>query len=240
MIYIHTLTWFILLVAVLTGYFYPIIVYMSFIFVHEAGHFFTADYFGWRTDKIYIYPYGGYSKFEDDINRPLKEELIILLMGPLVQTLYYCFLNMLGINNIAAYHYSILLFNLLPIYPLDGGKLVNILIAYKISYRESYIWTHVISVIVLTLCVIMAIKFFLSLTIVLILILLIYKLWISYKDRVYCFNKFLLERYINKYKFKKIKVVGKLDKMKRDYKHVFKKGDTYCTEKEELERYYKR
>ena len=213
---------------------------MSFIIVHEVGHFCAASYFGWRTDKIYIYPYGGYSKFNDDINRPLKEELIILVMGPLVQIIYYCFLNIIGFDNIAQYHYSILLFNLMPIYPLDGGKLLNIAMSYRISYRKSYVWTIIISCVVLLFLIGVALKLFLSLSVILMCILLFYKLWISYKERVYCFNKFLLERYINKYDFKKVKVVKNIENMKRDCKHVFKKSGIYTTERDELGNYYRK
>ena len=208
--------------------------------VHEIGHFVTAMYYGWKTDKIYIYPYGGYSKFNDDINRPLKEEFIILIMGPLVQIIYYYFLKSIGVNNIDIYHYSVLIFNLLPIYPLDGGKFLNILISYKLSYKDSYIWTIIISGGIFFICFALIIKFFLSLSILIMFILLLYKLLESYRDRHFHFNKFILERYINKYDFKKIKVVRRVEKMSRDYKHVFNKDGYYNTEKEELKKYYRK
>jgi len=213
---------------------------MGIIMVHEMGHFVTAMYYAWRVDRIYIYPYGGYSKFNDDINKPLKEELIILLMGPLVQICYYYFLSFLGVDGISIYHYSILVFNLLPIYPLDGGKMLNILMSYKMPYKESYIWTIIVSGLIFAVCIGMIIKFFLSISIVMMFMLLLYKLLESYKERMFCFNKFVLERYINNYNFKKIKVVKKVDKMSRDYKHVFDNDGHYKSEKEELRKYYGR
>jgi Zn-dependent proteases len=237
-VYIHPLTWIVLLITILVGFFKYVFIYMSIIMVHEIGHFVTAVYFGWRVDKIYIYPYGGYSKFNDDINKPLREELIILLMGPLIQIGYYFLLNALGITGIGIYHYSILIFNLLPIYPLDGGKMLNILMSYKLSYKESYIWTIIISGLIFAVCFGIIVKFFLSMSIVLMFILLFYKLLESYRERMFCFNKFILERYINNYSFRKIKVVKKVDKMSRDYKHVFDKDGYYKSEKEELRKYY--
>ena len=35
-----------------------------------------AKLLGWNVDKIYFYPYGGYTKFNDDLNKPKKEELL--------------------------------------------------------------------------------------------------------------------------------------------------------------------
>ena len=119
-----------LLIIILTGNFNNFLLYFSIIFIHELGHLTMGLIFGWKIDNISFYPYGGVTKFNEDINRPLKEELLILLMGPLTQIIYYLiiinFISLRNINIFRYYHYSILIFNLLPIYPLDGGKILNI------------------------------------------------------------------------------------------------------------------
>ena len=48
-----------------------------------------AKLLGWNVDKIYFYPYGGYTKFNDDLNKPKKEELLIMLAGPIIQIIYF-------------------------------------------------------------------------------------------------------------------------------------------------------
>ena len=65
------------------------LLYLLLIIVHELGHFFTAKYFNWEIDKIYIYPLGGLTKFKTLINKPLKEELLVTIMGPIFQILFF-------------------------------------------------------------------------------------------------------------------------------------------------------
>ena len=94
----------------------------------------TAHLLGIKVDKIYIYPFGGIAKFHIPYNYSNYKEFLILLNGPLFQflakyILVYLFPNYSETINI--YHYGILLFNLLPIYPLDGGKLLNIIFGKK-------------------------------------------------------------------------------------------------------------
>ena len=68
---------------------------MSLIIVHEFGHLLMAKHYKWNTDKIYIYPLGGITKFDVIINKPLKEELLIMLMGPIFQVVYFYLLTFL-------------------------------------------------------------------------------------------------------------------------------------------------
>ena len=102
------------------------------IFVHELGHFETARIFKFEVDKIYLYPTGGISKFTGRINVSWYKDLLVLINGPLSQFIIYFILVIFypyknSIEILKYIHYSILLFNLLPIYPLDGGKIINIL-----------------------------------------------------------------------------------------------------------------
>ena len=236
----------IILLGLISGLIKNILIFTSIIFIHELGHFLVAKAFGWNVDKIYFYPYGGFTKFNDDLNKPKIQELIIMISGPLFQILYFCFIiNHLTISEIEMfknYHYSILLFNLLPIYPLDGGKFLNIILNYFMSFRNSFKLTIYFSYVFICFVIL----FFLnknvsiSLSLLLVIILVFCKLTEELKKERFYFNKFLLERYLNDYKFPKIKVINNIVNMSRDYKHViFKEGKTK-TEKEELSRYFRR
>lgn len=224
----------------MSGLFKNIIYFFSIIFIHELGHFLMAKILGWKTDKIYFYPYGGFTKFNDDLNKPKKEELLIMIMGPIFQIIYYLviskFLTNYELELFKNYHYSILFFNLLPIYPLDGGKLLNIICNYFLSFRNSFRFTIVLSYLVFSLVVIFLFYKNISFTLsfVMILVMIICKLTEELRKEKYYFNKFLLERYLNPYKFTKIKVINRLIDMKRDYKHVFFYKGKAHSEREEL------
>ena len=196
--------------AFLIGSFMPFIILLLLIIVHEIGHFLTAIFFKIEVDKIYIYPFGGVSKFNISLNESLLKEFLILIMGPLFQiAFYFIIINIDYFNNyinlITVYNYTILLFNLLPIYPLDGGKLLNIILSTKLSFRNSFDVSIIVSYLTLLLISIYLLCRNLSLNIVVIISFLIFKISKELKKRKYIFDKFLLERYLNRYSFKKRK-----------------------------------
>ena len=68
---------------------------------------------------------GALIKFDSNLNKPLKEEFIVAIMGVIFQTIFIYFFN----NEYLVISYKIILiFNLIPIYPLDGAKIVNLLL----------------------------------------------------------------------------------------------------------------
>lgn len=178
-------------------------------------------------------PFGGLTVFNVDINKPLKEEFIICLLGPLFQIIYYLiFKDIFNIKNI---HYNLLIFNLLPIFPLDGSKIFNIIFNKIFSFKFSLYITYIISFIVIVILVIS--KQF-NLLLFLTLLLLFFKNIKEIKSIKYIFNRFLLERYFKHFNFKKRRVIKseKVSKMKKDYYHLFFVKNKYATEREILKK----
>ena len=240
---IHPSCYFLIVLSLLSGYFNLITITTILLLIHECGHFFTAYFFNWEVDTIVFYPYGGVSKFNHEVNCPIKEELIVLLMGPIMQL--GCYLVLMNIPYFYNYqeiirtiNYSILLFNLLPIYPLDGGRIMQLLICYLTSYNFSFKIIYFISFIFLCL---ITIFFFYNPTIniLLIIVLLVIKLLTEKRNINYYLEKFILERYLHKYKFKKSKIVKRTKDFKRDYHHLIKINNKYFLEEEYLLRKYK-
>ena len=159
---------------------------------------------------------------------------MILIMGPLVQIAAAALYLHFNYNEqVINYSNLILLFNLLPIYPLDGSKLLNIILNKITSFKKSHLFTVYISFLTV-FCLCLKVKF--NLIFMLIIVFIIIKVVEEYKNHNNIFNRFLLERYTNDFKFKKTKIIKskKVSKMKRDYRHIFYMDDKYMTEKEIL------
>lgn len=209
--------------------------FFSIILFHELGHILGGLYYKWNIDKIIILPFGGLTIFNENINKPLKEEFIICILGPVFQIIYYLLIH--NIVDIKIIHNNLLLFNLLPIFPLDGSKIFNILLNKLFSFKSSLYLTSFISIIIIVLLIIIT-KF--NLLLMLILIFLFFKNLQELKNINYTFNRFLLERKVNRFYFKKTKIIKnkKINKMKRDYYHLFFIKNKYVTEKELLHKLF--
>jgi stage IV sporulation protein FB len=233
----------------LTGLFKDFIILFSIIIIHEIGHLLAASYYKFNIYKIYLYPFGGYIKFNDKLNRALKEEFIVLICGPMFQIFYYflmmgCydigFISDNTFNMFINYHYSLLLFNLLPIFPLDGSKLVNIILSKFISFKQSHLVMLYISYTVLFISLLAMQYISLNVNLYLLLILLFTKLLSETKNHKTIYNRFLLERYLYKFHFTKLKIIkgNKLSRMMRDKKHLFVFDNKEITERQLLKKRY--
>lgn len=196
---------------------------------------------GGEIHKILIYPLGGISKFSTSYNISLVKELIILIFGPLFQILGWFLLIYLFPEKeilISTYHYGILFFNLLPIYPLDGGKLLCLIFHTVCSYKKAFYFTFCIGYLLL-FCFLVFTVFSFSLNVFFLSIFLLVKLTREYQQIPYFYERFLLERYLNHYCFKKSKLIKNTDNFYRGYRHLIKEGDFYYLEDEYLEKKYK-
>lgn len=229
-IHIHPITYMVILISFFTGLFKELFMFMEIIIIHELGHILGAIYFNWKIEKILILPFGGITIFNDLINKPLKEEFIILILGPLFQLINFIIFK--DINpNFNYYNYGLFIFNLLPIYPLDGYKFWNIFFNLIFPFKFTMKLTLLISIIFLFL--------FLKFNLIYILIILFLLIGIikEYKKIDYIYNKFILERLIYNFNFKKIKTINNIDNMYKDTYHYIKE-DKLINEEELIKKRY--
>ena len=92
-IYIHPIFIITLFIFILIGEFRFITYFMLLILVHELGHLFISLLFKWNIDKIIILPFGGLTKYNEIINRPLIEEFLVAISGIILQLTFYNFIK---------------------------------------------------------------------------------------------------------------------------------------------------
>lgn len=103
---------------------------------HECAHAFAARRYGFGLDRIVLMPYGAVIKGDlSGISR--KEELFVLLAGPLVNAatgfffvaLWWLYPETYAYTDTAAIvSFSLFFVNLLPAWPLDGGRILRLLL----------------------------------------------------------------------------------------------------------------
>ena len=134
-----------------------IVLFFLCVILHELGHSLTAQRYGVRVPRILLLPIGGMAEF-DRIPRKPSQELLITLAGPAVNFLIAAALTPVMWSSIIsdkeAPPYSLLdlggqlwvanlvmgTFNLLPVFPMDGGRIFRALLAMKLSYLRATWW----------------------------------------------------------------------------------------------------
>jgi len=224
----------------LTGQFLNLLLFTSLIIIHELGHYIACLITKVNVKKIIIYPYGGLIKIDDKIDLDLKKELIISISGIIIQCLYFLIINILYKNYLIReytyniflnYHYSMLIFNLIPIYPLDGSKLLNILINKIFNYKLSNFILIIISIINM---IVMLFIYKINYSYIMIIGVLIKYLYDYIKNINYLYSRFLLEKHLYKTKYNNKKIINNYNKMYRNTNHIIKTNNKYQKEEDFL------
>lgn len=235
---VNFLTLYFLLLLFLCGYLKIGIIIFLIVLFHELGHIFFIKLFKYKIINVTLYPFGGITKIDKDINTPLNKELLIACGGIIFQLILFIIIYFVPINVITKellykYNMSILLFNMLPIIPLDGSIIINSLLNKIFSYKVSYYLYIIISIIFSIFYLFF--NYWYSLNNYLIVSLFIIKTYYAIKNYKYLKTRFLLERYLNKYEYKYISTkTGDLDILKIDTYQYFKENNKIVSEYSKL------
>ena len=122
------------------------------VLLHEFGHIFTARAFGVSTPYVTLLPIGGVAQLERIPEEPW-EEFLIAIAGPLVNVVITILLVFVAganlqpnaavavdstqismVDRLAIVNLFLALFNLIPAFPMDGGRVLRAALASRLGY----------------------------------------------------------------------------------------------------------
>ena len=127
------------------------------VLLHEFGHVLAARSYGIRTPDITLLPIGGLARLERMPEKPMQE-LIVAICGPLVNVVIAVAIAM-GIGaqvaispdlhfgqsghfweKLMVWNLMMVAFNLIPAFPMDGGRVFRALLGFFVEYERATRW----------------------------------------------------------------------------------------------------
>lgn len=135
-----------ILLIMLLGFNGELVIAFIIALFHEIVHYIAARCCGFTGFDVEILPVGTVLRLRELDEATAKEDIIISISGPLANIIlavfFYWLWRYTGFNNpvIALYfrgNLAIGIFNLIPAFPLDGGRIVRAILSLKTFYREA-------------------------------------------------------------------------------------------------------
>ena len=144
---------------------------MLFALIHELGHLLAGILMGMKPEKIELMPFGVSISFKikvEEYNKKIKKgnmleikKILVALAGPLTNFIIIIIASTINIDLFKALiiiytNFLIMIFNLLPIYPLDGGRILKGILHINFGIQKSEFYTNIISKITVTIITILS------------------------------------------------------------------------------------
>jgi Zn-dependent protease len=120
-----------------------VLIVIFVILVHEAGHFIAMHLFGYKNVQVFFIPMFGAAVSGQSQNAPAYKKAIVTLLGPvpgiflgLACCIAYAVTRTPFLHRLMAMFLLINIFNLLPFFPLDGGRFLHEVLFARNRYIE--------------------------------------------------------------------------------------------------------
>jgi stage IV sporulation protein FB len=132
-----------------------IVLVFACVLAHEFGHILAARRYGIATPEVTLWPIGGVASLERIPDKP-REELVVALAGPAVNVaIAAAIVLVLGLSldgaamtemenpragllaRLAAANIFLVVFNLIPAFPMDGGRVLRAVLAMRMNHAEA-------------------------------------------------------------------------------------------------------
>jgi Zn-dependent protease/CBS domain-containing protein len=132
-----------------------IVLVFACVLAHEFGHILAARRYGIATPEVTLWPIGGVASLERIPDKP-REELVVALAGPAVKVVIAAAIVLvLGLSldgaamtemenpragllaRLAAANIFLVVFNLIPAFPMDGGRVLRAILAMRMNHAEA-------------------------------------------------------------------------------------------------------
>ena len=193
------------ILAIGLGFVDQYIIFVVTILIHELGHLIMAALCRWKLEELKFSGVGGVLRFSGELNKSNTEDILISLGGVLFNLLFLIVL--LSFRDfpmspviLKKYQYLIfaqlftISFNLIPLPPLDGNRVLTAVLCYFFPYKFVLKLTAITNFLILGI-IIIGIMFFSEINqFILILNFLIYSTLKYNRERKYLFQRFLLQK----------------------------------------------
>jgi Zn-dependent protease/CBS domain-containing protein len=129
-----------------------VVLLFACVVAHEFGHIFTARAFGVATPDVTLLPIGGVARLERIPEKP-REEFLVAIAGPLVNVAIAIMLIAVAPTHLSTAHLAAMespkvsmidrlaevnlflaVFNMIPAFPMDGGRVLRALLAIRLGH----------------------------------------------------------------------------------------------------------
>lgn len=139
----------------LTGKIFIFIICTVVAVVHELGHSLVASGLGYKLNKIVLMPFGALVsgntnglKFLDEVKIALAGPFINIGVALFFIAMWWIYPDCYAYTDVVvSSNLSMALVNLLPIYPLDGGRIVFAMLGYKVGYEKAFTISKIIGIV---------------------------------------------------------------------------------------------